>query len=167
MSTPLMLLAAHGLALALTLLSMVAALSAFLTRSLVSMVMFLAVSAVAGGCAVLALGAGDAALAWVLTGFGLAPVVLLAVMLLSARVAKARRAPPVFAIAAALCAGAAMLWATADVGGTAPMTAPSGALAPWLAPWLAPLVFVGVAMCVGLLGYGERGALQRRSGGDE
>jgi len=28
--------------------------------------------------------------------------------------------------------------------------------------WLAPLLLVAAAACVGVLGYGERGALQRR-----
>lgn len=163
MTAPLLLLATHGLALTLTVIAMVTALGALLARSLVSMTMFLAGAAVLGGGAVLALGAGDAALAWMLTGFCLAPVILLAVMLLSARVVKARRGMPAFTIAAALAAGAAILWATSDVGAAPPMTAPSGGLA----PWMTPLLFVGVAACVGLLGYGERGALQRLPSDDE
>lgn len=163
MSAPLLQLVMSGLALAFSVGAIATTLGALLARSLVSMTMFLAATAALAGGAMLALGAGDAALAWVLIGVGLAPVAFLAVMLLSVRTAKARRGLPVFALAAAFAAGAGVLWATADVGPGAPTLASNGGLA----GWLTPLLFVAVAACVGLLGYGERGALQRPPSGDE
>lgn len=157
-------LAAHALALVLTGLAIAAAVGALMARSLVAMVLCLAAVGALTASALLALSAGDAALAQALFAFALAPVILLAALLLSSRAAKARRHPPWLAIGAAIAAGAAVLWATSDmtpVGGAMP--APDGALA----PWLAPLVFVAVAAAFGLLAYGERGALEHSRGLDE
>lgn len=157
-------LVAHVLALVLMGLAIAAAVGALMARSLVAMVLCVAAVGALSASALLALGAGDAALAQALFAFALAPVILLAALLLSARAAKARRSVPLLTIGAAVAAGVAVLWATADMGpAPAAVPAPDGALA----PWLAPLVFVAVVSGFGLLAYGERGALEHPSGLDE
>jgi uncharacterized MnhB-related membrane protein len=166
MSAALTSLGAQALALALTLGVIAAALGALTARSLYVMGVYLAAAGALAAVAMLALGAPDASLAQALFGFVLAPVILLAALLLSAQGAKPRRRGlPWLTIAAALAAGGVVLWAAPELA-----AATRGVEAPFvgaLAPWLAPLVFVAAAACVGLLGYGERGALQRAPGRDE
>lgn len=153
-------LAAHGLALALTIGAAAAVIGALTARSLYAMCVQLIAAGACIAASMLTLGAGDGALAQALLGVALAPVVLLATMLLSARAAKPRRTGvPWLTFVAAAAAAVAILWMTPELGRAAPAAAQTQAGA--LAPWLAMLVFVAAATCVGLLGYGERGALQR------
>ena len=60
---------------------------------------------------------------------------------------------------ASALAGGAILLAAPDLGSAPRPTNPEPVA---LGFWLAPLLLVAAAACVGLLGYGERGALQRR-----
>ncbi|MEJ0060493.1 MAG: hypothetical protein WDM79_13370 [Terricaulis sp.] len=55
---------------------------------------------------------------------------------------------------------AAVLWILPDLGAPTPARVALAAEHA-LAPWLAPLLLVLAAACVGLLGFGERGALER------
>lgn len=160
MSEALLTQAAHWLALALTLGAIAGALGAVTARSLYAMCVYLVVAGACAAASLLALGAGDAALAQALIGVALTPVLLLATILLSTRAAKPRHnGRPWLTLIAAIAAAGAVLLVTPELGPPPPVAAPaqSGALA----PWLTALVFVAVAACVGLLGYGERGALQR------
>jgi hypothetical protein len=120
--------------------------------------------AVAVGCAVLcacasaalaALGYDMASVAVALLG-GVAPILMLGGVLLSARAVKPRkRLSPMLSIAAGACAATAMLWGALRMD-------PDVAIAPSRDGGLvafAPLVFVAVVGCSALLGYGERGVI--------
>lgn len=153
------------LALALMLGAIVAGCGAAMTRTLYSLVMYVAAAAAFVAAALLALGAGDGALAAALLGVGLAPFLLLAAMLLSSRTAKPRQhGRPWLTIATAAAAASVIFWTLPDLG--TPVQEPLDLQAPRaLAPWIAPLIVVAAAACVGLLGFGERGAFSRRSDG--
>jgi uncharacterized MnhB-related membrane protein len=153
--------AADWIALALMLGVIAAALGAASARSLYAMSMYLTAAGALAAAALLAHGAGDAALAQALVGIGLAPFLVLAALLLSSRAAKPRRGGrPWLSIVAACAVAGAVLWTLPDLGAPAPARIALVADHP-LAPWLAPLLLVLAAACVGLLGYGERGALER------
>jgi hypothetical protein len=92
---------------------------------------------------------------------GFVPFLVLGALLLSARAAKPRRgARPWLSIVAACAVAGAVLWTLPDLGAPSPARIALIAEHP-LAPWLAPLLLVLAAVCVGLLGFGERGALER------
>jgi hypothetical protein len=149
------------LALALACAALAVATGAMLARSLFAMCMHLGAAGALTAAAVLGLGAGDVALPLALFAGAWAPVLLLAAMLLSARATRAaRRRAPWFSILAAAAAGAGLWFIVPDLGPTAapPPSAPHSALG----AWLAPLILASAGACVGLLGYGERGAFQRR-----
>lgn len=149
---------AHVLALVFALGAFVCALATAMARSLFAMCMSLASAHACAAVAVMGLGAGDAALMLALYGAGFAPVLVLAGLLLSARATKTyKRAPVLLAGVAATAAGAAMLWAAPELSAASPhLLHASGAVA----PWMAALLFVAALGCVGLLGYGERGAFE-------
>lgn len=150
--------------IALTLMGagVVAALGAILARSLFAMCMQLIA---AGGCVaalVLVLGASQSALALALFAAAWAPVLVLAAMLLSARAAKdARRGWPWLSLIGAASVLAAIAWPLVSLELAAP-AGPYTTLGAGL--WLSPLLLVGALVCVGLLGYGERGSLERDGG---
>lgn len=108
--------------------------------------------------ALLALGRAEAAIALALMGAGVAPILLMGAVLLSARTVKPRRRGlPWLSMLAATMAAAAVLWAAPGIAALPPIaTAPSG-----LGLGVAALIFVAVAGCAALLGYGERGVLER------
>jgi hypothetical protein len=104
--------------------------------------------------ALVAVGAGEGALALALFGGALAPAMMLAAVLLSARNAKALKNGPIWLSAiAALVAGAAILWAAPELA-AAP---PAQPLASAAAPWIAAVIFAATLGVVALLGFGERG----------
>jgi hypothetical protein len=146
------------------LLGVGAAIAVLAARSLFSACIGLAALCACASAALLGLGYADGALALAAFGVGIAPVVLLAGLLLTGRAVKPRaRGRPWISIIAAACAATAMLWAAPTLGIAEPIAAPRGGVP--LA--LAALVFVAVAACVALLGYGERGALAApRKGSD-
>lgn len=156
------LLALKALALLLTLGAIAAALGAVTARSLFATVMYLLMVGALAGAAVLALGVGDAALALLLLMIGVAPTLLLGGVLLTTRAAKTRRGgAPWLSLAGGFAVALVLGWGVSDLGAANIAThAGPGALA----PWLAPLAFVAAAACLGLLGYGERGALEKQSG---
>ncbi len=146
------------LALAFLCATAVTAVAALMARSLVAMCMYLAAAGVLAAAAMLALGAGDGALTLALFLAAWAPLLLLAAMLLTARATRAkRRGWPWFSLSAAIAAAAGVLFAVPDLGGAA---APAAANPGAIGAWLAPLLLAAAAACVGMLGYGERGALQ-------
>lgn len=153
--------ALHWLALGFACAALVVGVAALMARSLFAMCMYLAATSVLVAAATLALGAGDAALTLALFAAAWAPLLLLAAMLLTARAARGkRRGGPWFSLTAAVLAAAAMLFAVPDIGApSAPAAIDVGAMS----AWLAPLLLAAAAACVGLLGYGERGALQDHS----
>lgn len=142
-------------ALAAIALTAAAAASVLMARSLFSACVGLAAVCASGAGALLALGYGDGALTLALVGAGVAPVLLLAGVLLTARAARPRRGRfPWLSMTGALGAAAALMW-------VAPTLAPSEAIASprGVSIAFAALIFVAVAACVALLGYGERGIL--------
>lgn len=128
-----------------------------LTRALFAMAMLFAAFGALAALAALALGAPLVALTLAAVAAGLAPVLLLGAVLLSARTAKPRRRPPAVAtpLAAALAIGVA-LWGARDLGVARVSAAPLEG-APAL--WLAALAFAAGAGAFVLLAFGERGAL--------
>jgi hypothetical protein len=149
-------IAMHWLAAPLLLAALGAGIAVAMARSLFAMSMALAACAAFTATALALAGAGDAGLALALVGAAWAPLLLLAAMLLSARAVKTRKARrPWFSIAAAAAMTLALVWVSAA---PASIQAVIGAGAR-LGPWPALLMLVAGAACVGLLGYGERGAL--------
>lgn len=167
MNAEMIALGVETLALALTAGVIAAAFYAVTARSLFAMcVALVAAGALAAG-ALLALGAGGAALGQALFGVALAPVILLAALLLSSRAVKpARGGRPWLTIAAASAVAAAILWGAPELAGPSTARVAPAPAAP-ITPWIAPLIFVAAAACVGLLGFGERGALERLPDIDE
>ncbi|MBL8545603.1 MAG: hypothetical protein JNL81_04020 [Hyphomonadaceae bacterium] len=148
------------LALALLAVAIASAIGAVAARAMFVTVMHLVTAGVSVAAAVLVLQAGQGGLALALFAAAWAPVLLLAVTLLSARSARAsRRGLPLFSLAGALGAAIAIWWPLVELASVAP----TGIAHQFqgLAFWLAPVVFVAGAGCVGVLGYGERGALTR------
>lgn len=154
-------LAVDWLALGFTFGVIAAALGAVTARSLFAMCMFIAAAGAMAAAALLARGAGDAGLGIALLLGGLTPFLLLAALLLSTRAAKPRRrGRPWITIAAACFAAGAVLWALPDLGAPAPARIALTGASP-ITLWLTLLAFAGFAGCAGLLGFGERGALER------
>lgn len=146
---------ALALGVAVLALAMLRARSLFITATAVA-----AMSALAAG-AVLLLGGGDGAVALAAFGVGVAPLVLMGAVLLSSRTAKGGRSGLIahgIGVAAAI-AGAVLIapeWTT---------RAPSDAAQAPTPLWLGVVVFVAVVACVAILGFGERGALDRNDRG--
>ena len=145
---------AHTLALVFVLAGLGAALTALSVRALFATCMGVAGVAACAAVALLASGAGEGALAMALFGVALAPALMLAGVLLSARSAKAiKRGPIWFSAVAAGMVGAVFVWVAPELA-TAPAPREMDAAA---GPWLAALVFVAAVGVVALLGFGERG----------
>lgn len=145
------------LAVALVGVAIASAIGALVARSLFVTCMHVVTAGVCAAGATVLVRSSEGAVAFALFAAAWAPVQLLAAMLLSARSVKAQRRawPWVSLVCAALAAGA-LWWPLLDLRGiAAPVAEPVMALS----FWLAPLVFSAVAACLGVLGYGERGAL--------
>jgi hypothetical protein len=154
--------AAHWLALVLMLAALAMAVAALMSRALFVMAMYLAACGAMSAAAFMLLSAGQSALAVALVFAVFAPLVVLAIILLSSRTAKAQSRPrPWLSGIAAIALAVAIFWVMPELGAP-PARAPTP-LPDAVGGWLAPLVFVVAAACAALLGYGERGALERRS----
>lgn len=153
--------AAQWLAPVLVAFAAIAAFGALAARSAFAMVMYLAVTAALAATALAAFGTGEAGLGLALCGVAIAPFLLLGSVLLSARASKRGALPWV---SAAIGAGSLIPigWALADLPLAPAPTGPSAGIS---GLWLALIVFVAAAACVGLLGFGERGVMQRRPDG--
>ena len=151
---------APWVALALMCAAFAVALGALLARALFVMCMYLvAAGALAAGALALLYGGGAAGVALMFAG--IAPVALLGLILLSVRTTKAqRRARPWLSVGAAGGVALVVLWSTSELGVMTQAEAPPPEA---IGAWMAPIVFVAVAAFIGLLGYGERGALQRNA----
>lgn len=150
---------AEGFALVLIVAVIAAAFAALSARSLLSLCFLLAAAGAMAAAALLALGAGDAALATTIVVAAWGPVLLLGAVLLSARSAKSfGSSAPWLSLFAAALAGGAILFAAPDLGALQPhvQTTPDA-----IGFWLASLLLVVGVGCVGILGFGERGALHR------
>jgi hypothetical protein len=145
----------HWLGFGFILFAVAVAIGAAMARTHFATTVLVAVVAVLVALALLCFGAGEAALAVTLLGVGMAPVLLLGGILLSTPAIRGKRRPSWLAMLAIGATSVALIWATRDAA------APQIALTPPLGfgLWLALLVFVAALVCVGLLGYGERGAL--------
>lgn len=149
--------------LALVLLggALASVLAALLARALFVLCMYLAAAGALVSAAVALMGESGAALAIAALFAALAPILLLGAVLLSARATKAqRRARPWLSVGAAVVVAGAVFWGLPQIGGP-PHVDGEAAQVEFVGAWLAPLIFVAVTACIGLLGYGERGALQR------
>lgn len=147
---------AQWLGLALMAGMLAAAGAAIAARTLMAMALHLAIAGALASAALVLFGAGDAALAMALFAAGFAPVMLMAAMLLSARTAKQMpRGRPWLTLASALIAGAAIAAILPEAAPPAAASAPT----PGASVWFAVLALVAAAGCIGLVGYGERGAL--------
>lgn len=155
-----MMAAMPWLALALLAVAIACAIGAVAARSLFVTCMHLVTTGVSVAAAVLLLQAGTGGLALALFAAAWAPVLLLAVTLLSARAARAeRRGFPIASMAGALVAAGAIWFSLFELAAVAPTGIPH--VFRGLAFWLTPIVLAAGAGCVGVLGYGERGALTR------
>lgn len=151
------------LAVAALLLSAGAAVAVLSARSLFSACAGLAAMCACAAAALLALGYADGALALGLFGVAIGPVLILGAVSLSGRSVKPRaRQAPWLSIAMAALAGIAMTWAGPSIQFEQAIEAPRAGIP--LA--LGALVFAAVAVCVALLGYGERGVLNARDDRD-
>lgn len=146
------------LALAAAGSALIVGVAALMARSLFAMCMYLAAFGALAACATLALGGGDAALAVALLAGALAPVFVLAAMVLSARAAKARRGVPWLSFAAAALSAAALFVVLPEIGDAPDVVAPAASGAAF---WLAPVMLAAAAACAAMLGYGERGAFDQ------
>lgn len=158
-----MIAALPWLALALMAVAIGSAIGALAARSLFVTCMHVLTVGVSVAAATLLLRGGDGGLALALFATAWAPVLLMAAMLLSARATKAARARlPWLSILGAVVVAGAIWWPLMELSTAAPVL-PVHAL-DGLSFWLAPVLLVAAAGCVGVLGYGERGALTRRPG---
>lgn len=148
------------LALAAATGALVVGVAALMARSLFAMCMYLAAFGALAACATLALGGGDAALAVALLAGVLAPVFVLAAIVLSARAARARRGVPWLSFAAAALAAGAVFVVAPEIGDVPDVVAPAPS---GVAYWLAPVMLAAAAACAAMLGYGERGAFGQAS----
>jgi hypothetical protein len=152
------------LALALLVAALFAAFGAITSRSLFATCLYLTAAAAAVATVILLLGAGNGALAVVLIAAAWTPVLLLAAMLLSARVTKdGRRGVPWASVATGAATLMAVWWPLSELSAQSVADAPAASLN--VALWLAPLLIAAVAGVAALLGYGERGALSAGDGG--
>lgn len=151
----------HWLGFGFIVFAVAAAAGVAAARTHFAICVFVAVMSVLVALALLCFGAGDAALAVALLGVGVAPVLLLGGVLLSTPAIRAkRRGAPWLVIFAVAATSVALIWATQDaMPPQTPLPAPLG-----FGAWLAMLVLVAGFVCTGLLGYGERGALERKIG---
>lgn len=141
----------------------VLAVAALRARSLFVTAACLAGVVALAAAAALLLGGGDGAVAMAAFGVALAPVIVMAGVLLSARTAKTTRGG-LWISAVAVVAGVAAAVAIAPELGAGPTAAPSSAP---ISLWLGVLMFVAATACVAVLGYGERGVLQRPEPGPD
>jgi hypothetical protein len=149
------------LVLVLTLLLAGVAIAVLRARSLFVMCVGLAAAAALAAAAMLAGGVGDGALALIVFGVAIAPVWLLAAVLLSARAAKPGKRVLAITVLAAAIGGALATGFVAPEFALTERAAHAGA-SPAL--WLALIVFGAAIGAAGLVGYGERGAFQPRRG---
>lgn len=137
---------------------LVAGIAALFARSLFVTSICACVAGAIASVLLVLLGAVSGALTLVLVVAAWAPLLLLSAMLLSKRTAKSHGRRPWLSIVAAAGAVCALAWAGAAIEPDSALT-PARASA-GIAYWLALLALTLGAVCVGLLGPGERGVLE-------
>jgi hypothetical protein len=158
-------LGAQALALVLVVTALATALGAIMSRSLLAMCAYIAAAGALAAAAALLLRSGEGALALALFAAAWAPVLVLSGVSLSARSAKPVRSRTWLSVLAVAGTSLIILAPLLAAPAAAPATAQGGGEAtPGLGFWAAPLILVAAAGCVGLLGYGERGAFGRGRG---
>ncbi|MDX2274679.1 MAG: hypothetical protein NW206_04440 [Hyphomonadaceae bacterium] len=156
---------APWLALVLIAASAACAVAAATTRSLVILALSLWACAAFATTALLCLSESTGALALALFAAGLAPALLLATLSLSARAVKGpKRKLPYLTIAGGLCVIGVLIWGLPDLASAARQQRANDDAALY---FLSVTVFAGIAALVGVLGFGERGALEKFMGRPE
>jgi hypothetical protein len=151
--------AAEIVAIALFAAAFAAGVAAVAARALFASIMALAAAAALVAAALAFLGATHGALIAALGFAVLTPTLLLGAVLLSARSAKAQTsAPRWLAAGAAAMIGGIVFAATGDLGVPARLAPDASILG-----WVGVVIFAGVVACVGMLGFGEAGAIEKRS----
>lgn len=146
------------LSIGLAIGALVAAVAMLRSRSLFVMAVSLAAALALGSAALVLLNGGDGALAMAVVGVGLAPFVLMSGLLLGGRTAKpAPRWAVVFGVAAAAAGGMVGVLIAPELS-----AAPRASAGSVDGLMIGALIVVASAACAGLLGYGERGVLERR-----
>jgi hypothetical protein len=148
--------AAPWFGVALTVVFAVVAVTALTARSLFVMASALAAVAALGSASVLTARGGESALALAALA-GVAPVLLFAGVLLSARTAKPSRRIAWLALVASVAGAGLFAFLAPELEEVATTVTHTGRFG----FWLAVLIFVAAIGCVGLLAYGERGVLAR------
>jgi hypothetical protein len=155
-----MIAALSWLALALMGVAIASSVGALAARSLFVTCMHVLTAGVSVAASVLVLRSGQGGLALALFAAAWAPVLLMAAMSLSVRATKgAVRRLHWLSFLGAAVAMCAIWWPLAELLSAPPVAI--GNELNGLSFWLAPLVLVVGAASVGILGYGERGALTR------
>jgi hypothetical protein len=148
------------LAVAFALVAVIGGLAAGAARSLVGVCLSLVAVGASAACVLLLRDQGDAALAMVLVVCGWAPLLLLGGLLLSVQTTKPLSGGrPWLSVAAACTAAAVLLLAPLDFDLARNAAAPDDGDVSFVL-WMTPLIFVMAIAAIGLLGYGERGALE-------
>lgn len=151
----------HALGVGFGLLAVIAAFGVVMTRAHFATALLVGATSVLAALALVCFGAGGAAFAVALVGAAIVPVLMLGGVLLSVRAMRGGAGGRRLTAIAAVLAAAALLWSTLDA---APMVAHVESTL-GVGAWLAALLFAAALVCAGVLGYGERGALMRRSRG--
>jgi hypothetical protein len=148
------------LALGLMGVAIAAAIGAVTSRSLFVMCVQTVTAGVSVAAAVLLTRAGDGGLALALFAAAWAPVLLMAAMLLSVRSTKpAQRGLPWLSVLGVICATCATWWPLLDLAQATPVVVQHALRG--LGFWLTPIMLAAGAACVGIAGYGDRGAFTR------
>ncbi len=150
---------ANVLALALLFAAILTAVSALRAHSIVAAAVQLAATGALCAAATTLIG-GDA-MAVALVFAAIAPVLLLAAMLLTSPTARSGARTPWLTFAAGAVAAGTIILA-ADLGAAPPHAAPASSPFDAASFWIAPIIFLAAAACIALLGFGERGALRGR-----
>jgi hypothetical protein len=151
-------LIARWLAFVLASGAAIAGIGAGMARTHFVSVLYLAAAMMLAAMAMLAFGADQAAVALAIAGIAWVPLFLFGGVLLSGKAVRSRARGRWLVTAVAIMSGAVVAWAARDSLPETALAAPQG-----FGVWLAPLILAPTIVCIGLLGFGERGALERRS----
>lgn len=151
-----MTLAQDIIAAVFALLIPVLALIALTSRSMLSIAICVGAAGAMAALVALGLGAGEVALGAAVALGGWAPLVLVALMLLTAGTTKRSRSGPAWLIALPAATLAVAFPLTQPGSSQSVIATPAG-----VAFWLSLVAMATGAVCIGLLAYGERGSFQR------
>jgi hypothetical protein len=145
-----------------------AGVAALLARSLLAACIYVFTSSACAAAAAAVLGADSASLALTAAAGGWAPVILLAGVSLTSRISRSTAgAMPWGSIAGAAALAMIVTWSARGRLAPAPAHEELAYANSGLGLWMAVIALAAGAGCIALLGFGERGALERRSSGGE